>query len=87
MLVRNRIANSAGLPLESLESASILHYSPGEEFSPHYDFLDTSVPGFAQEVAAKGQRVATFLVYLNEDYAGGETEFPAPWAFVQGPAR
>jgi prolyl 4-hydroxylase len=76
MLLRNRIANSAGLPLQSLESTSILHYAPGEEFSSHYDFLDTSVPGFAREVASKGQRVATFLVYLNDDYAGGETEFP-----------
>lgn len=84
MLVRNRIANSAGLPLESLESASILHYSPGEEFAPHYDFLDTSVQGFAKEVATKGQRVATFLVYLNEDYAGGETQFPLLGLSVKG---
>lgn len=76
MLLRNRIANSVGLPLESLESTSILHYAPGEEFSPHYDFLDPSVPGFAREVGSKGQRVATFLIYLNDDYTGGETEFP-----------
>jgi prolyl 4-hydroxylase len=76
MLLRNRIANCAGLPLDSLESTSVLHYSPGEEFTPHYDFLDTSIPGFASDLAANGQRVATFLVYLNDDYAGGETEFP-----------
>lgn len=76
MLLRNRIANSVGLPLQSLESTSILHYATGEEFSAHYDFLDPRVPGFAREVATKGQRVATFLIYLNDDYAGGETEFP-----------
>lgn len=76
MLLRNRIANSVGLPVQSLESTSLLHYAPGEEFAPHYDFLDTSVPGFAREVGTKGQRVATFLVYLNYDYTGGETEFP-----------
>ena len=40
------------------------------------DYLDTTQPGYAREVAERGQRVATFLLYLNDDYEGGETEFP-----------
>jgi prolyl 4-hydroxylase len=76
MLLRDRIAASAGLPLSSLEAPAILHYAPGQGFEPHFDFLDSSIPAYARDMAAKGQRVATFLLYLNDDYEGGETDFP-----------
>ncbi len=55
---------------------AVLHYSPGQQFEPHYDFLDLDIPGYASDVAENGQRVATFLLYLNDDYQGGETDFP-----------
>jgi hypothetical protein len=48
----------------------------GEEFGPHYDFLDVRFPGLALEAAQRGQRAMTLLVYLNEDYTGGDTAFP-----------
>ena len=39
-------------------------------------------PPLAREIAAKGQRVATVLVYLNDDYQDGETDFPElNWRF------
>jgi hypothetical protein len=61
--------------IHRLEVSSILHYLPGQEFKPHFDFLDMGIPGYAQDVRRNGQRVATFLIYLNDDYEGGETEF------------
>ncbi len=76
MMMRARIAASAGLSFRNLEPAQVLHYTVGQEFKSHYDFLDLSVPGYARSAAMHGQRVATFLLYLNEDYDGGETEFP-----------
>lgn len=39
-------------------------------------FLDPSIPVFAREIANSGQRIATALVYLNESYEEGATEFP-----------
>jgi len=75
MLLRDRIAATARRPLMSLERTALLHYDPGEAFAPHFDFLDTAIPAYAREVAEHGQRVATLLIYLNEDYEGGETEF------------
>jgi hypothetical protein len=48
----------------------------GQEFLPHFDFLNPDFPGHARDLARSGQRIATFLVYLNEGYEGGETEFP-----------
>jgi len=75
MLLRVRIAASAGLSFRNLEPAQVLHYTVGQEFKSHHDFLDLSVPGYARSAAMHGQRVATLLLYLNEGYDGGETEF------------
>jgi prolyl 4-hydroxylase len=76
VLVQTRLAACAGIPFRQLEPLSVLHYAPGEEITEHYDFVDPNVPDYEQEIARRGQRVVTFLVYLNDDYAGGATEFP-----------
>lgn len=76
VLVQARMAACAGIPFRQLEPMSVLHYATGEEITEHFDFVDPNVPGYEQEIASKGQRVVTFLLYLNEDYAGGATEFP-----------
>lgn len=76
ILLRARIAAAAGLPPAVMELTKVLHYAEGQRFDPHFDFIDPGVPGFAGELAMRGQRLATFLLYLNDDYEGGETEFP-----------
>ncbi|MGE0596855.1 MAG: prolyl hydroxylase family protein [Hyphomonadaceae bacterium] len=74
--IHARIAASIGLPLEQQEATNVLHYEPGQQFLPHFDSLDPKVPHFAGDLARNGQRLLTFLVYLNDDFEGGETEFP-----------
>jgi prolyl 4-hydroxylase len=74
-LVRARIAAAAGVPFDALEPAEILHYSVGETYKPHVDFFHPSLPNFAEEMRQKGQRIKTCLVYLNDDFESGETEF------------
>ncbi|HEX2814942.1 MAG TPA: 2OG-Fe(II) oxygenase, partial [Phenylobacterium sp.] len=76
LLVRAKIAAATGAAVGQLELCQILHYAPGETFSPHYDFIDTETPGHAMELERGGQRVATFLIYLNDGYEGGVTTFP-----------
>jgi hypothetical protein len=76
LLVRARIAATLGTEVSSLENLQILHYAPGQSFEPHYDFLDPAVPGYALEMQRAGQRKTTFLVYLNDAYEGGATDFP-----------
>jgi prolyl 4-hydroxylase len=75
-VVRARIAAATRLPVPIFEPTQILHYSVGEQFRPHHDFLDPEVPGFAEHLKKFGQRIATVLVYLNDGYEGGETVFP-----------
>lgn len=74
--IRSRMANATGLSLSWFEITTFLHYLPGETFTPHHDYLDDSLPGYVQEVAGHGQRILTFLLYLNDDFKGGETGFP-----------
>jgi hypothetical protein len=76
LLMQLRMAAACGIPLRHMEANSILHYATGEEITNHFDFVDPSIPNYEQEIARNGQRVMTFLVYLNDDYDGGETEFP-----------
>lgn len=69
-IVRARVAEVTGMQVHAMESPHILHYSVGEEFRPHFDTPENpNSPGFRQ-------RVLTFLMALNDDYEGGETEFP-----------
>jgi len=75
-LVRARIACAAGLGFDALEPTEVLHYSAGERYKPHFDFFHPSLPNYADEMRVKGQRIKTCLVYLNDGYEGGETEFP-----------
>ena len=73
-MIRTRIANEIGAPLPCLEVSQVLRYAVGEEFLLHCDFLDPQVN--RDEIDRFGQRAATFLIYLNEDFEGGETSFP-----------
>ena len=74
-LVRARITAATDAPQEWMESPQIFNYRVGETFAPHFDFLDAAQPGFALDIARRGQRAATFLIYLNDDFEGGETAF------------
>jgi prolyl 4-hydroxylase len=81
-LTHARIAAAIGAPVAHQEPTNILHYEPGQEYRPHFDFIDPGVAQFAQEVQRLGQRIVTFLIYLNDDYEGGATAFPRlHWSF------
>ncbi|MBB5744979.1 prolyl 4-hydroxylase [Brevundimonas variabilis] len=75
VLLRERIARTAGLPVTGLEPSQVLRYGVGETFDWHVDWLDPAIPGQASDLAARGQRIATLLLYLNDDFEGGETAF------------
>jgi prolyl 4-hydroxylase len=75
VLAQRRMAACAGVPFRHLEPLSVLHYAEGEEITPHFDFIDPEVPDYERQIASQGQRIVTFLVYLNDEYDGGETEF------------
>jgi len=74
--LNRRLAAASGTDVGQGEPLQILRYRPGGEYRPHFD----AIPGFAN------QRAMTMLVWLNEDYEGGETHFPTPGLKLKGRA-
>jgi hypothetical protein len=75
-VVRERVSAITGLPTAAFEPPQIFHYALGQEIKAHYDALRLGDQGYGREGTYKGDRIATFLLYLNDDYDGGELEFP-----------
>ncbi|MCL9826610.1 2OG-Fe(II) oxygenase [Ralstonia solanacearum] len=89
--IEQRIAELTGIPPENGEGLQVLHYLPGQHYVPHWDYFPPESPSSADMVRPEkgGQRVATFIAYLNTVPFGGETEFPRAGvkvAAVQGNA-
>ncbi|HEX2762601.1 MAG TPA: 2OG-Fe(II) oxygenase [Allosphingosinicella sp.] len=76
-VLRARIAATSNLPVPVFETPQVMRYAVGQAFHPHYDYLDPNEPGDRAQLQRRGQRIATFLLYLNDDFEGGETAFPA----------
>ena len=70
------IAGTTELPIENQENGTVVKYEIGGKYETHFDYFDGSVPLQAEELKNGGNRVWSFLVYLNEDFEGGQTYFP-----------
>jgi hypothetical protein len=75
-LLQARMSLTCGYPMQHFETPQILHYNVGEQITPHFDFIDAQAADYARQIQEKGQRMITFLLYLNDEYEGGETTFP-----------
>ena len=63
--INRRIADFSGTKLGQGEPLQLLRYRPGAEYRAHMDALPSE----------PNQRVMTALLYLSDDYQGGETRF------------
>lgn len=52
------------------------YYGPGQYFKQHTDYFDPGTPSYEHHTKVTGNRTWTFMIYLNDDLEGGETEFP-----------
>jgi prolyl 4-hydroxylase len=74
--IERRIAELMNCPLRNGEGLQLLHYHPGAESAPHYDFLTPGSAANDASLARSGQRVSSLVIYLNDVERGGETVFP-----------
>jgi prolyl 4-hydroxylase len=74
--INMRLAAITGTHVNQGEPLIVLRYAPGQQYRPHIDALP----------ATKNQRIKTVLIYLNDGYVGGETEFLANGLKVGGSA-
>ncbi|XP_037036079.1 prolyl 4-hydroxylase subunit alpha-2-like isoform X1 [Bradysia coprophila] len=80
-----RIELITGLNVQGMAASvalQIASYSFGGHVSTHYDSLAATDPN-DPVIAAKGDRVTTFLIYLNDVEQGGLTPFPILGTFVK----
>jgi prolyl 4-hydroxylase len=75
--LRCAISDLIGIPEENMEGTHIVKYEVGGEYKVHHDFFHPNEGYYDREVTHRGgQRIKTALVYLNEGFKGGGTEFP-----------
>ncbi|MEA3079502.1 MAG: prolyl 4-hydroxylase [Sphingomonadales bacterium] len=74
--LNRRIAAASATDVRAGEPMQVLSYAPGQQYREHSDALPN--------VAPRQQRVITFLVYLDDNYEGGETVFPTLGLKVRG---
>ncbi len=75
LLVRVKIAAATKLPITHMEPTQVFHYGIGQEIRAHYDLVRDTAGGGRGASNSAAERIATFLIYLNDDYDGGELHF------------
>jgi prolyl 4-hydroxylase len=74
--ILNIISELTELPVSNMESIQIVKYGIGGQYKLHHDFFHES-EDYAENILKNGgNRVKTALIYLNDDFEGGATEFP-----------
>jgi prolyl 4-hydroxylase len=63
--INRRIGMVSGTAFEQGEPLQLLQYQRGDEYRPHLDALPNE----------PNQRILTLIIYLSDDYDGGETLF------------
>lgn len=74
--IEARIAALLRWPIENGEGLQVLHYQPGAEYLPHYDYFEPGNASSAAILRRGGNRVGTLVMYLNTPTRGGGTIFP-----------
>lgn len=72
--LNRRIAAATSTQVGQGEPLQLLRYRPGQQYKPHLDAI----------AGLENQRLLTLIVWLNDDYTGGETHFPETGLSVRG---
>lgn len=71
------------IPLNKGEVIQAQVYGTNQQIEPHYDFFNKSILTDQESLLKSGQRTWTFIIYLNDVDAGGETHFIYPDIKIQ----
>jgi len=77
--IDERIARATRIPASHGESLTVIHYGPTQQYLPHFDYFAPNQDASTDQLLETyGNRIATFIMYLNDlpEGAGGETKFP-----------
>ncbi len=72
--IQDKVAELLQIPKSHIEALQCVRYCEGQEFKPHHDS------------GSELHRLHTLLIYLNDDFEGGQTYFPELF-FAVNPKR
>jgi prolyl 4-hydroxylase len=72
----NKAMELTGKPQKNCEKLQVVRYRPGGFYNEHHDACCDDHEGCYNFEDQGGQRVGTLLLYLNNDFTDGETNFP-----------
>jgi prolyl 4-hydroxylase len=76
-MVTVKVERVMGINRRHFEDLQIVHYDKGKEYKEHWDAcVSNDLKNCDSLVIPSGQRYATFLIYLNDEFEAGETCFP-----------
>lgn len=79
--VKKKVSDLSNKPVEFLERFHVVRYGVGDYFLPHYDFFAKpsdemdAVHAISDADDPTAQRDESWLIYLNDEFVGGETSF------------
>lgn len=81
--VKLLVREKTGLPVENQELVHIVKYTVGGQYKNHHDFFHPDTDYYQSQISRGGQRLYSCMFYLNDDFQGGETEFPELGVTIQ----
>ena len=75
--INNIVYSYLQIPVEHYEDLQVVNYKSTQRYDAHYDACDPDEEVCKADTKDLGSlRYATFIIYLNDNFTGGETEFP-----------
>jgi prolyl 4-hydroxylase len=74
--IERRIAEITRTPMENGEGIQVVRYLSGGYYKAHFDYFEPLLVTNKAVLDRGGQRILTFMVYLNDVAEGGSTNFP-----------
>ena len=71
-----KVCNITNIPFDNAEKIQVVKYGPNGFYSKHFDASCDDRKECVEFEKNGGQRVVTAIIYLNDDFTGGTTEFP-----------
>ncbi|XP_077594606.1 prolyl 4-hydroxylase subunit alpha-1-like [Stigmatopora nigra] len=77
-----RVGDITGMDMSTSEKMQVVNYGVGGQYDPHFDFKGDEIE-VPNSKLGRGKRIATWLFYISEVEAGGNTVFPKLGAIVE----
>jgi prolyl 4-hydroxylase len=71
-----RVCNIGNFSFENVEDMQVVRYGVNGFYKEHHDSFPHNTKESLESLSRGGHRIATMLIYLNDDFEEGGTEFP-----------